>query len=102
MELRILDLNPFEKLGLSLEQMKFIHVFMLFCLFEPSPLMTELEHSNINANHHLVSLFGRKENLKLQNYDNNTVTLKSWAEELFENSLPLQISCTPPQEIRTT
>jgi glutamate--cysteine ligase len=88
-ELRILDLNPFEKLGLSLEQMKFIHIFMLFCLFEPSPLMTEIEHSNINANHHLVSLFGRKENLKLQNYDNKTVTLKSWAEELFEKFITI-------------
>lgn len=83
-ELRILDLNPFEKLGLSLEQMNFIHVFMLFCLFEESPLITENEHSNINSNHHLVSLFGRKENLKLQTYDNNTVELKSWAEEIFD------------------
>jgi glutamate--cysteine ligase len=83
-ELRILDLNPFEKLGLSLEQMNFIHVFMLFCLFEPSPLITEKEHSNINSNHHLVSLFGRKDNLKLQKYNDNSISLKTWAEEIFE------------------
>lgn len=83
-ELRILDLNPFEKLGLSLEQMNFIHIFMLFCLFEPSPLISEKEHSNINSNHHLVSLFGRKENLKLQTYDDIPINLKTWAEDLFE------------------
>lgn len=83
-ELRILDLNPFEKLGLSLEQMNFIHIFMLFCLFEPSPLITEKEHSNINSNHHLVSLFGRKESLMLQKYDGKSINLKTWAEEIFE------------------
>ncbi len=83
-ELRILDLNPFEKLGLSIEQMNFIHVFMLFCLFEQSPHITDDEHANITSNHHLVSLFGRKENLILQKYDKNTISLKSWGEEIFE------------------
>lgn len=83
-ELRVLDLNPFEKLGLNIEQMHFIHVFMLFCLFESSPIITDEEHSNINSNHHLVSLFGRKENLILQKYDNTNISLKMWAEEIFE------------------
>ena len=31
-EVRILDLNPFEKLGLSVEQMNFLQIFMLYCL----------------------------------------------------------------------
>ena len=83
-EVRILDLNPFEKLGLSIEQMNFLQVFMHFCLFEESPQITEDEHSKINLNHHLVSLIGRKEGLKLKKYDGSEISLKSWGEEIFE------------------
>ena len=83
-EVRILDLNPFEKLGLSIEQMNFLQVFMHFCLFEESPHITEGEHTKINLNHHLVSLIGRKEGLKLKKYDGSEISLKSWGEEIFE------------------
>jgi len=84
-EVRILDLNPFEKLGLSIEQMNFLHVFMLFCLFEQSPPINNDEHSIINLNHHLVSLIGRKKGLRLKKYDGSEISLKSWGEEIFEN-----------------
>ena len=83
-EVRILDLNPFEKLGLSIEQMNFLHVFMHFCLFEESPLITGDEHAQINLNHHLVSLIGRKKGLRLKKYDSSEISLESWGEEIFE------------------
>ena len=83
-EVRILDLNPFEKLGLNIEQMNFLQVFMLFCLFEESSPITESEHKKINLNHQLVSLFGRKKDLMLQKYDNSEISLKSWGKEIFE------------------
>jgi glutamate--cysteine ligase len=83
-EVRILDLNPFEKLGLSIEQMNFLQVFMLFCLFEQSSPITEDEYTLINSNHQLVSLLGRKRDLILQKYDNKEISLRSWGEEIFE------------------
>ena len=83
-EVRILDLNPFEKLGLSIEQMNFLHVFMHFCLFEESPLITRDEHAQINLNHHLVSLIGRKKGLKLKKYGGSETSLELWGEEIFE------------------
>ena len=83
-EVRILDLNPFEELGLSIEQMNFLQVFMHFCLFEESPVITDQEHTKINLNHHLVSLIGRKEGLRLKKYDGSDISLKSWGEEIFE------------------
>ncbi|HEX3014114.1 MAG TPA: glutamate--cysteine ligase, partial [Methanobacterium sp.] len=83
-EVRILDLNPFEELGLSIEQMNFLQVFMHFCLFEESPLLTDDEHAQINLNHHLVSLIGRKEGLRLKKYDGSEISLKSWGKEIFE------------------
>jgi len=82
-EVRILDLNPFEKLGLSLEQMYFIQVFMLFCLFEQSNFITKEEYDRINLNHHLITLFGRKENLVLQKYNGRAIALKQWGKEIF-------------------
>ncbi|AEG18130.1 glutamate--cysteine ligase [Methanobacterium paludis] len=83
-EVRILDLNPFEKVGLSIDEMNFLQVFMLFCLFEQSDIITEDEHARINLNHHLVALYGRKENLMLQKYNKGTIGLKSWGKEIFE------------------
>ena len=63
-EVRILDLNPFEKLGLSIEQMNFLQIFMLFCLFEKSEHITDSEYEKINSNHHHVALYGRKDGLR--------------------------------------
>ncbi len=83
-EVRILDLNPFEELGLSVEQMNFLQVFMHFCLFEESSPITDDEYARINLNHHLVSLIGRKEGLRLKKYDGSEISLKSWGEEIFE------------------
>jgi glutamate--cysteine ligase len=83
-EVRILDLNPFEKLGLSIEEMRFLHVFMIFCLFEQSPPITNDEYSIINLNQNLVSLIGRKKCLRLKKYDGGEISLKSWGEEIFE------------------
>jgi glutamate--cysteine ligase len=83
-EVRILDLNPFERLGLSVEQMNFLQIFMLYCLFEKSKQITDNEYEKINSNHHHVALYGRKDGLKLQKYDNNSIELKKWGEEIFE------------------
>ena len=83
-EVRILDLNPFEKLGLNVEQMNFLQIFMLYCLFEQSKEITDNEYEKINSNHHHVALYGRKDGLKLQKYDNNTIDLITWGEEIFE------------------
>jgi glutamate--cysteine ligase len=84
LEIRILDLNPFEKLGLSIEEMYFLHVFILFCLFLPSDPITANEYEKINSNHHHVALFGRKDDLILQKYNNKALGLKEWGKEIFE------------------
>ncbi|MFZ5988522.1 MAG: glutamate--cysteine ligase [Bacillota bacterium] len=84
LEVRILDLNPFEKVGISIEQLYFLQVFMLFCLFEESKPITKIEYEKINKNHHLAALCGRKPRLKLYKYDNGTAALKEWGNEIFD------------------
>ncbi len=84
LEVRILDINPFEKQGISVEQLKFLQVFMLYCLFEKSDDITAHELEKINTNHHLTALFGRKKNLMLYRYDNGKIPMKEFGEKIFE------------------
>jgi glutamate--cysteine ligase len=83
-EVRILDINPFEKLGISIEQLYFLQVFMLYCLFEKSDIITAGELKKINTNHHLTALFGKKEDLTLYSYGKERISLKNFGEMVFE------------------
>jgi glutamate--cysteine ligase len=82
-EVRIIDLNPFDKTGISLEQLRFLQVFMLFCLFEESPPIEGQELEKINKNHHLVALLGRKNKLKLFGYGSGQAGLTEWSRDIF-------------------
>ncbi|WP_058484900.1 glutamate--cysteine ligase [Defluviitalea phaphyphila] len=82
-EVRVLDINPFEKTGISIDQLYFMHVFMLFCLFETSEKISKEIMKKINRNHDLVSLYGRKDNLILENYDGSKINLKNWSKDIF-------------------
>lgn len=84
LEVRILDLDPFERLGMSLEQLYFLQVFMLYCLFENSKAITKDEYSQMTSNHQLTAIFGRKSDLMLHNYDGQMISLKTFAEEILE------------------
>jgi glutamate--cysteine ligase len=84
LEVRILDINPFEKLGMSLNQLHFLQVFMLYCLFEQSNNITSDELKKINANHHLVALYGRKKDLLLKSYEGEAITVKDFGKRIFE------------------
>ena len=84
LEIRILDLNPFEKVSINLEQLYFLQIFMLFCLFEESPYFSNLELEQADKNHHLTALSGRKPRLSLYKYNNGTILLRDWGIEIFE------------------
>lgn len=88
-EIRILDVNPFEKTGISLKQMHFLQVFMLFCLFDEDKPIDNKELKRINKNHHLVALSGRMPKLMLYKLDSGKISLKKWGESIFEKLLKL-------------
>lgn len=83
LEVRIFDLNPFERSGIGMDQFLFLQVFMLFCLFEESKLINKNEMVKINKNHHMTALSGRKPDLKLYGPDGGAVGLKEWGSEIF-------------------
>lgn len=49
-ELRITDINPFEPCGISLAQMQFLEVFMLWALLYPEADFTHTDYNDIHHN----------------------------------------------------
>lgn len=83
-EIRALDLNPFQPLGLDGEQLLFLETLMLYCLLEDSPRVDPHERGRINRNQGLVARCGRDPSLHLTRGDGRRVRLTHWAEELFD------------------
>lgn len=87
-EVRALDVNPFVDTGISIEQIRFLDVFLTFCALvdnkEISCEAMQVHENNMNE----VVLRGRDPSLKLSDVGlDDTVTLKSikqWGNELFE------------------
>lgn len=82
-ELRSLDINAFDPLGLSEEQLRFVEIFMLFCLLQNSPRIDADEACEIDANQGAAARRGRDPKLALQR-DGETLSLTAWAAEIIE------------------
>lgn len=91
-ELRSLDVNVFDPHGINSEQLHFLEVFMLFCLLQPSPKLSQIEISAIDENLVLVAHNGREPGLDLKR-DNSAgeekISLQDWASELCNRMKPV-------------
>jgi len=83
LELRSLDVNAFEPLGISEEQMRFLESFLLFSLLAPSAPYDDSELAAIRYNINAVAERGRDPGLRLRR-NGREVFLRDWAEEIFE------------------
>ena len=85
-ELRSLDVNAFDPHGINSDQLYFLEVFMLFCLLQSSPALSQSEIAAIDENLLLVAHQGREPGLDLQrtNLQQNIekISLQDWASEL--------------------
>ena len=64
-EIRSIDLNPFNLLGISEQQLLFFHQFLLYCLFKRSPQITQEEAKSLTSNQIRIALEGRNPKLDL-------------------------------------
>ena len=84
-EVRCLDLDPFDPLGLSAQQIHFIEAFLLTCVMSPSPMTFNQEYAAIGANQRAAVYAGRDPELKLLRGDGSSVGMRDWAREIFDS-----------------
>ncbi len=82
-EIRSMDINPFSAVGITLEQMHFLDVFLCFCLLKDSPALVGAESGAAEANFNKVILQGREPQLTLQ-HNGAEHLLSEWGNELFD------------------
>jgi glutamate--cysteine ligase len=87
-ELRSLDVNAYDPLGVSEGQLYFLEAFLLFCMLNDSPRIAASERREIDGNQILAAHRGREPGLRLWRGE-RSVTLRDWARTLLREMLPL-------------
>ncbi|MGM0594906.1 MAG: glutamate--cysteine ligase [Pseudomonadota bacterium] len=87
-ELRSLDVNVFDPLGINESQMDFIEALLLYCLLSDSPPITPQERVEIDQNEMLVAHRGREPGLELKRCG-KTTSLHRWASEICQGMEPV-------------
>jgi glutamate--cysteine ligase len=87
-ELRALDISPFDPVGMGHAQQKFLEAFLIYALLLDSPPIDGSEQEENRSNHLLVARSGRQPGLRLKR-QGAEVTLAAWASEICEQMLPI-------------
>jgi glutamate--cysteine ligase len=87
-EVRCLDLNPFEAQGANREQINFMDVFLAYCLLSPSEQLSDSECAEVSENQKRVVVEGRHPEFTLQRLG-NSIRLQDWGRELLNEMEPL-------------
>ncbi|WP_323018587.1 glutamate--cysteine ligase [Castellaniella sp.] len=87
-EVRCMDIDPWEPAGISAETCRFLDAFLLFCALEDSPLFPipgTCQESQ--ANFARVAREGRRPGLTLM-HDEQTIGLQDWAQDILTRMTP--------------
>ncbi|SAL65892.1 glutamate--cysteine ligase [Caballeronia telluris] len=87
-EVRCLDIDPFEPSGISLETSRFLDAYLLYCALDDSPLLSHEANTEANDNFSRVAKEGRKPGLALSR-DGRTVSMQAWGTELLDRIAPV-------------
>lgn len=85
-ELRALDVSPFDPVGINKRQARFLEVFLLNCLLLDSPPIDADEYAANVSNHAAVAKRGREPGLRLRR-NGRAIALRDWGLELREQLL---------------
>jgi glutamate--cysteine ligase len=83
-EVRLMDLDPFDAVGISAPTSRFLDSFLLCCLADDSPPDTPGEIAAVGKNQQTVATRGRESGLQLEK-ESSSVKLTDWARELVSN-----------------
>ena len=83
-EVRCIDVNPYQPLGIDAQQIRFLDSFLLFCALSDSPPLCKDEYRESQANLATVVNRGREPALAL-NRRGEKVALQQWASQLIDD-----------------
>src|SRR5471030_627370 len=81
-EVRCMDIDPFEPTGIALETARFLDAYLLVCALDDSALLPPDSYAEANQNFGRVTMEGRKPGLELVR-DGQPVAMIDWANELL-------------------
>ena len=87
-EVRCMDLDPFEPAGINVQTMRFLDVFLLHCLLLDSPPDTPQESVALALNQQRAASNGREPGVQLER-EGAMVSLQDWGQEIIDACLPL-------------
>ena len=87
-EVRLMDLDPFEPIGINADTGRFLDMFLLHCLLSDSPPDSPAEIAALKNNQHLTAARGREPGLLLQRGPER-VTLADWAADIVAQLAPI-------------
>ena len=87
LEIRSIDLNPFAKLGISLEDLHFIQLFVLFLLNQEENQMDNWQQEALE-NEKRVAVSGLGEQVKLK-WNGELISLERWGLEILDQMAQL-------------
>ncbi|HET7176688.1 MAG TPA: glutamate--cysteine ligase [Gammaproteobacteria bacterium] len=88
LEVRALDVNAYDPVGVDEPALRFIEALLAHCLLSDSPATTAEEQAAIGANQLKVARQGREPKLELQR-DGRPMRLRDWAREVLTELAPL-------------
>jgi glutamate--cysteine ligase len=87
-EVRLMDLDPFEQVGIAVDTMRMLDVYLLYALLGDSPPDDPLEIAANARNQHRVASRGREPGLKLER-GAEEIALVDWGRELLGECAPI-------------
>lgn len=83
-EIRAIDVSPFDPMGVNEQQLHFMEALLIFCLLQDSPAMDSAEREEFEQNQSMAACCGRNADLKLSR-NGKEVLLRDWVEEVLDN-----------------
>ncbi len=83
-EIRALDVSPFDPIGVNEQQLHFMEALLITCLLQESPGMDIEERNEFERNQSMAACCGRNPDLKLSR-DGEEAMLTDWVKEILDN-----------------
>lgn len=88
-EVRCLDIDPFDPIGIGPVTARLLDIFLLHCLLDDSPLDSAASIANDSANQLLAAERGREPGLRMTRENGTPVELTAWGTEILERCRPI-------------